>query len=83
MKMDSRGFDIAMRLRWLGVSALLLLGAWLSPEARGEAMLQYFNTSWREITEKMPELAEAGYSGAEIQALVDAGVVSRAPAAAR
>lgn len=30
-----------------------------------------------------PILAEAGYSGAEIQALVDAGVVSRAPAAAR
>lgn len=29
--------------------------------AMGEAMLQYFNTSWREITRKMPELAEAGY----------------------
>ncbi|NCD31940.1 MAG: hypothetical protein EOL87_00830 [Spartobacteria bacterium] len=28
----------------------------------GEAMLQYFNTSWSEITEKMPELAEAGYT---------------------
>ncbi len=25
-------------------------------------MLQYFNTSWAEITRKMPELAEAGYS---------------------
>ncbi len=25
-------------------------------------MLQYFNTSWRDITDKMPELAEAGYS---------------------
>ena len=25
-------------------------------------MLQYFNTSWSEITKKMPELAEAGYS---------------------
>ena len=24
-------------------------------------MLQYFNTSWREISEKMPEIAEAGY----------------------
>jgi len=24
-------------------------------------MLQYFNTTWREITAKMPELAEAGY----------------------
>ncbi|NQY32657.1 MAG: hypothetical protein HRT56_05750, partial [Coraliomargarita sp.] len=30
--------------------------------ASGEAMLQYFNTSWAEITRKMPELAEAGYS---------------------
>ena len=28
----------------------------------GEAMLQYFNTSWVEITRRMPELAEAGYS---------------------
>lgn len=27
----------------------------------GEAMVQYFNTNWREITQKMPELAEAGY----------------------
>ena len=33
-----------------------------SPSVYAEAMLQYFNTSWREITEKMPELAEAGYS---------------------
>jgi len=30
--------------------------------AFSEAMLQYFNTSWQEIAEKMPELAEAGYS---------------------
>jgi hypothetical protein len=30
--------------------------------AQGEAMLQYFNTDWAEITRKMPELAEAGYS---------------------
>lgn len=37
---------------WLLLSRLL----W------GEAMLQYFNTSWAEITRKMPELAEAGYS---------------------
>jgi glycosidase len=34
----------------------------LTTSARGEAMLQYFNTSWVEITNKMPELAEAGYS---------------------
>lgn len=30
--------------------------------AWSEVMLQYFNTSWREIADKMPELAEAGYS---------------------
>lgn len=30
--------------------------------SHGEAMLQYFNTDWAEITRKMPELAEAGYS---------------------
>jgi glycosidase len=29
--------------------------------ARPEAMVQYFNTSWAEITQKMPELAEVGY----------------------
>ncbi len=43
------------------------LAAWLclaafTPLLRGEAMLQYFNTSWAEITKKMPELAEAGYT---------------------
>ena len=43
------------------------LAAWavalaVAPAARGEAMLQYFNTSWKEIAAKMPELAEAGYS---------------------
>ena len=30
--------------------------------ARSEAMLQLFNVSWAEITQKMPELAEAGYT---------------------
>ena len=33
----------------------------LSTLASGEAMLQYFNTSWTEIEAKIPELAEAGY----------------------
>lgn len=28
---------------------------------RAEPMIQYFNTSWAEITQKMPELAEVGY----------------------
>ena len=30
--------------------------------ARGEAMLQLFNLSWSEVTAKMPEIAEAGYT---------------------
>jgi len=33
----------------------------LTRVAMGEAMLQYFNTTWKEIERKMPELAEAGY----------------------
>jgi glycosidase len=28
---------------------------------KAEPMIQYFNTSWAEITQKMPELAEVGY----------------------
>jgi hypothetical protein len=43
------------------ISRVLLILALLASFARGEAMLQYFNTSWVEITRKMPELAEAGY----------------------
>jgi hypothetical protein len=30
--------------------------------SRGEALLQYFNTSWSEVANKMPELVEAGYT---------------------
>jgi hypothetical protein len=40
----------------------LTLGLLASSAVYSEAMLQYFNTSWAEITRKMPELAEAGYS---------------------
>ena len=47
------------RWTWAVAGALALGGA---VPVHGEAMLQYFNTSWREITDKMPELAEAGYS---------------------
>ncbi len=44
-------------------SWLRLMCAWLllCAGASAETMLQYFNTSWAEITRKMPELAEAGY----------------------
>lgn len=40
---------------------VLLLVLLLVRPACGESMLQYFNTTWAEITRKMPELAEAGY----------------------
>ncbi|NLG34999.1 MAG: hypothetical protein GX548_06570, partial [Lentisphaerae bacterium] len=40
----------------------LVLAAVLAGTAWGEAMLQFFNASWNEIAEKVPELAEAGYS---------------------
>lgn len=48
------------RLR-MGLTSLCLAGLWPSVSP-GEAMLQYFNTSWKEMADKMPELAEAGYS---------------------
>jgi glycosidase len=44
------------------VLALCVTAGVMESPLRGEAMLQYFNTSWAEITRKMPELAEAGYS---------------------
>ncbi|MEC8330294.1 MAG: hypothetical protein VXZ45_04095, partial [Verrucomicrobiota bacterium] len=41
---------------------LLLLWLCACQDSSAEAMLQYFNTSWSEITRKIPELAEVGYS---------------------
>ncbi|WP_193213759.1 alpha-amylase family glycosyl hydrolase [Luteolibacter marinus] len=43
--------------RWAALLSLLV-----SPALRGEVILQYFNTRWTEITRRMPELAEAGYT---------------------
>jgi Glycosidases len=48
--------------RLFSIGAALLCLHVATPRAAAEAMLQYFNTEWREITRKMPELAEAGYS---------------------
>ncbi len=47
-------------LRPAGLTGLMLLI--LSPGLTAETVLQYFNTSWPEITRRMPELAEAGYT---------------------
>ncbi len=38
-----------------------LLGPLGGPAARGEAMLELFNVPWAQLTQKMPEIAEAGY----------------------
>jgi hypothetical protein len=43
------------------VRALLLGLVACCASARGEVILQYFNTSYRELADKMPELAEVGY----------------------
>ncbi len=44
----------------MGLLVLALAGA--APRARGEAMLQLFNVNWDELIQKMPEIAEAGYT---------------------
>lgn len=43
------------------IVAVFLLAATLLP-ARGDAVLQLFNQTWVEVTEKIPEIAEAGYT---------------------
>ncbi len=45
---------------WAAIASACVL--WGAVPAFGEAMLQYFNTSWQEIAARIPELAEAGYS---------------------
>ena len=42
--------------------ALLFLACAGARPARAEAMLQLFNLSWNEVAQKMPEIAEAGYT---------------------
>lgn len=50
--------------------ALLLLN-----HSRGEAMLQLFNVNWDELTTKMPEIAEAGYTSLWLPPPAKAGSV--------
>src|ERR1041385_2277764 len=43
--------------------AMLLCATLMAPlTARGEAMLQLFQVNWDELAQKMPEIAEAGYT---------------------
>ena len=58
VRMKSRRFT---RCAKRGLRGIFLALLWPSL-ASGEAMLQYFNTNWKEIADRMPELAEAGYS---------------------
>jgi hypothetical protein len=51
---SKRGFR-----RW-AVFAFLLLAT--IPQAQGEAMLELFQVNWNDLIQKMPELAEAGYT---------------------
>jgi hypothetical protein len=49
-------------LRHASASVLLVsLSALAVNQVRGEGMLELFQTPWSEITQKMPEIAEAGY----------------------
>ena len=43
------------------IAHMIFLGFFLTSHTWGEAMLQYFNLSWRELQGKIPEIAEAGY----------------------
>jgi alpha-amylase len=57
------------------VAAMLLLGLPGTPSARGEAMLQLFNVNWEELIQKMPEIAEAGYTSLWLPPPAKAGSV--------
>lgn len=64
LSLRSRQGRIAPGTVWPGLSrALRLVGLVLGLEsARGDAVLQLFNLSWSQITAKLPEIAEAGYT---------------------
>ena len=47
--------------KWWGC-AWVLFAVSAGRVSGGEAILQYFNTSWPELTRRIPELAEAGYT---------------------
>ena len=45
-----------------GLTATLFSLLFFAGGARSEVLLQFFNNSWEEIAEKIPELAEVGYT---------------------
>lgn len=66
-----RGFG---RSRRIGALCLALGCSGLSG-ARGEAMLELFSVSWSQLLQKMPEIAEAGYTSLWLPPPVKAGSV--------
>src|SRR5215831_7587144 len=52
-----------LRAGWRQASPIVALLALLTFPAlvRGEAMLELFNVPWNQLTQKIPEIAEAGY----------------------
>src|SRR5260221_1518882 len=48
--------------RWLCAALLWLALLAVATSLRADAMLQLFNLSWNEVADKIPEIAEAGYS---------------------
>ena len=49
-------------MNFLKFTATLLLLLFCASRAQADAMLQLFNLSWNEVNQKIPELAEAGYT---------------------
>lgn len=62
-------------MRPLLVFQLALAFLTIPPAARGEAMLQLFNVNWDELVQKMPEIAEAGYTSLWLPPPAKAGSV--------
>jgi glycosidase len=51
-----------IRFRLVYTFVACAIGFATGVHAQSEALLQYFNTSWKEIERRIPELAEAGYT---------------------
>lgn len=49
-------------VKFIKLFSILLLGCVCVRNVHAEAMLQLFNLTWNEVAEKIPEIAEAGYT---------------------
>src|SRR3982751_3207721 len=66
---------VSLPIRVIAVGLCLNAIAFAPIIARGEAMLQLFNVSWKELATKMPEIAEAGYTSLWLPPPAKAGSV--------